>query len=400
MINYFKQATSFRVLELPKLNPTFGFAKITNAWDPIASPLEWNTEITSSSFTTSGNNGNVFTKDGVYGVVSGPENDFDSDFRIEEDVDSAANIQASCTNLFYVVNLMHDIFYKYGFTESAGNFQTDNFGRGGVDNDNIIADPLSVDFTDNANFATGPDGQPGILKMYSFTKSNPYRSSSLDNSVVIHELTHGLSERLTGGAHTADCLETHEARGLSEGVSDTVAMFMSRTSRDTPLTDFHEGWWVVGASETDPGFRKYPFSTNMDRNPLTYSKILSNPEIHNLGAVWASIMNEIYWNLVAKYGFTSNWHDPLGKEGNIVAMRLLVGALKIQSCQPTFSIARKAILQTDEDEFSGKYKCEIWKGFAKRGFGEDADLRRYVDGFVVPKDCHPNQALQKKSTIA
>src|SRR5262249_48370209 len=35
------------------------------------------------------------------------------------------------TQLFYVGNRYHDILYQLGFTESARNFQNDNFGRGG-----------------------------------------------------------------------------------------------------------------------------------------------------------------------------------------------------------------------------------------------------------------------------
>ena len=37
---------------------------------------------------------------------------------------------AAVTNLFYLINASHDYFYDLGFTEQAGNFQTDNFGRG------------------------------------------------------------------------------------------------------------------------------------------------------------------------------------------------------------------------------------------------------------------------------
>ena len=36
---------------------------------------------------------------------------------------------AAVTHLFYLNNWIHDKLYAVGFTESAGNFQTDNFGR-------------------------------------------------------------------------------------------------------------------------------------------------------------------------------------------------------------------------------------------------------------------------------
>jgi Fungalysin metallopeptidase (M36) len=45
---------------------------------------------------------------------------------------------ASVTHLFYLNNWMHDALYALGFTESAGNFQTNNFGRGGLGNDAVL----------------------------------------------------------------------------------------------------------------------------------------------------------------------------------------------------------------------------------------------------------------------
>jgi Zn-dependent metalloprotease len=42
------------------------------------------------------------------------------------------------------------------------------------------------------------------------------------NDILVHELTHGITGRLTGGG-TAACLQTLEARGLGEGWSDAMA---------------------------------------------------------------------------------------------------------------------------------------------------------------------------------
>ncbi|KAH6588377.1 hypothetical protein BASA50_010765 [Batrachochytrium salamandrivorans] len=54
-----------------------------------------------------------------------------------------ANLAAAAVNLFYVSNVMHDISYQYGFTESAGNFQTNNFGKGGQGNDAVAVNVLN-----------------------------------------------------------------------------------------------------------------------------------------------------------------------------------------------------------------------------------------------------------------
>ena len=65
---------------------------------------------------------------------------------------------AVTTNLFYFNNYMHDWMYSLGFTESARNFQTNNYGRGGSQNDPVNAEAQDGSGTNNANFATPPDG--------------------------------------------------------------------------------------------------------------------------------------------------------------------------------------------------------------------------------------------------
>jgi len=46
---------------------------------------------------------------------------------------------AAVTNLFYWNNVLHDVFYVAGFDEKAGNFQENNFGRGGYEKDAVQA---------------------------------------------------------------------------------------------------------------------------------------------------------------------------------------------------------------------------------------------------------------------
>lgn len=48
-------------------------------------------------------------------------------------------IDASIINLFYWNNVLHDVFYAYGFDEVSGNFQEYNFGKGGRDGDAVQA---------------------------------------------------------------------------------------------------------------------------------------------------------------------------------------------------------------------------------------------------------------------
>src|SRR5690554_7972766 len=70
------------------------------------------------------------------------------------------------THLFYMNNVLHDVFYKYGFDEASGNFQQNNYGRGGNAGDFVIADAQDGNGMNNANFSTGPDGVKGRMQMY------------------------------------------------------------------------------------------------------------------------------------------------------------------------------------------------------------------------------------------
>ncbi|PYV99337.1 MAG: hypothetical protein DMG89_08290 [Acidobacteria bacterium] len=77
---------------------------------------------------------------------------------------TATNQNVAIQNLFYFNNFIHDTLYKHGFTEAAGNFQQNNFGRGGRDNDPVNAEGQDGAGTDNANFATPVDGLNPVCK--------------------------------------------------------------------------------------------------------------------------------------------------------------------------------------------------------------------------------------------
>ncbi len=79
------------------------------------------------------------------------------------------NNEVSVQNLFYLNNTIHDILYRHGFDEAAGNFQIDNFGNGGEGDDPVRAEAQDGGGTDNANFATPPDGSRPRMQMYLWT---------------------------------------------------------------------------------------------------------------------------------------------------------------------------------------------------------------------------------------
>jgi len=80
--------------------------------------------------------------------------------------------------------------------------------------------------------------------MYIFTETKPDRDGSFDNDIPMHEYTHGISTRLTGGPSNSDCLQDGEAGGMGEGWSDYFAI-MGQVTKENPHPDFAMGSYVV-----------------------------------------------------------------------------------------------------------------------------------------------------------
>jgi extracellular elastinolytic metalloproteinase len=78
---------------------------------------------------------------------------------------------------------------------------------------------------------------------------------------------------------------------------------------------------------------------------------------------------------------TSESIDSLGrpvplipKHGNTLSAQLIIDAMKLQPCRPSFFTARDAIIQADQILTGGENGCLIWKAFAERGLGSDANV--------------------------
>ncbi|KAH6586739.1 hypothetical protein BASA50_000336 [Batrachochytrium salamandrivorans] len=376
VINFANEA-SYRVIGLPRRNPTDGFATVYRVSVKKPLPRKW-----TDGKVTEGNN--VITRDPSGKTTRSIRNGvFNTKFNSKEEPDTVANIAAAAVNLFYITNTMHDISYQYGFTEKAGNFQKDNFGLGGKGNDAVTIHVLNPSRFNNAGFFTPADGQSGEMFMYRYTTATPNRNPGFDNTMVIHEYTHGISSRLTGGPSTALCLKTTEARGMGEGWSDVMAMMVLAKSSDIATTQIPIGAYV---RNNPAGTRSHPYTTVMAVNPLTYGSLQNSGGVHAIGTVWASMLWEVYWNLVTKYGFSKHLRDAKRSAGNIVAMKIIMSGLMTQPCNPTFLAARDAIIDADVNHYKGANKCEIYRGFAKRGLGLGATDTR-TDDFSVPPEC-------------
>ncbi|PPQ72749.1 hypothetical protein CVT26_003029 [Gymnopilus dilepis] len=377
-ITDFVSKASYLVLPMQEETLLEGFEVLANPSDPLASPLGWHNTGTAN---TTGNNAVSFK--GAQTATT-TESSAGLNFIFTQDPNSQpsvqANVDAARTNAFYVVNTMHDLTYRYGFTESAFNFQVNNFGKGGVGNDQVTISVQDSSGTNNANFATPPDGQSGRMRMFLWTFTTPMRDGALENDIVTHENTHGVTNRMTGGG-TGRCLQTTEAGGMGEGWSDAMANWNEKTSAAVP--DYVLGQYVIN---NPAGIRTHPYSTNATTNPLRYSDLQTRTEVHAIGEIWANMLHNVYANLVGAHGWSPTARaNPTGSEGNIVFLHLFLDALALQPCNPTFLSARDAWLQADVNRFGGANACLIWKAFASRGLGVNA--ANHVDDTTLPPAC-------------
>ena len=378
---------TYRVIPFPAESPSHtggSNALVTSPWllaPGNATSYQWHYNGTTYTNSTKGNNvwaqedrDNNNTTFGVMSVSSTPEpsltiNNTPNYTLAPTDTN---NQKFAITNLFYWNNITHDLLYQYGFNEAAGNFQANNQGRGGLGNDYVVADAQDAGGTNNANFSTPNDGSAPRMQMYIFNYTTPNRDGDLDNGVIAHEYGHGLSNRLTGGPANSSCLSNAEQGG--EGWSDYIALMTTTNWATATVNDGSLakpiGTYVLGQSPTGTGIRTYPYSTNMTINPWTYAMMTgSGGQVHKIGEIWCAVLWDMTWNLIAIDGINTNIFNASGTGGNSAALKLVVEGMRLQPCSPGYIDARNAILKADSLFFNGKYKCAIWKAFARRGMG-------------------------------
>ena len=305
------------------------------------------------------------------------------DFPLDLANDPSTYRDAAVVQLFYWCNWMHDQLYGLGFTEAAGNFQSDNFGRGGLGGDAVQADAQDGSGVNNSNFSTPPDGSPGRMQMYIFTGPSPARDGDLDAEVILHEYTHGLSNRRVGGGIGISSLQP---MGMGEGWSDFYALSLLSQPGDDVNGVYAMAAYVAyqlgGLTQNYYfGIRRYPYCTDLGKNPLTFKDIdpsqasshfgiPRNPvigtyanEVHNMGEVWCVTLWEARANLIDKYGWTA---------GNRLMLQLVTDGMALSPPNPSYLQARDAILQADLVDSGGVNQLELWQAFAKRGMGSYA----------------------------
>ena len=283
----------------------------------------------------------------------------DFTFPFSTTVDPRTQQAAVVTNLFYYNNIMHDFSYDLGFTETARNFQVNNFGRGGTGNDSVRAEAQDGSGTNNANFATPPDGSRPRMQQYLFTAPAPDRDSSVDGDVVFHEYGHGISNRLIGNGSTA--LSGIQSGAMGEGWSDYWAITLNN--------DGAVGEYVTNNPN---GIRRAAYSVPAATVHDSYADLQSS-SVHNDGEVWAATL----WDLRTQLGATTT-------------DLLVLNGMKFTPTRPSFLNARDGILQADQNLNGGANRCAIWTVFARHGMGVSAvgnDGTTHTAATNVPTDC-------------
>ncbi len=285
----------------------------------------------------------------------------DFTFPFSTTVDPRTQQAAVVTNLFYFNNIIHDYSYTLGFTETARNFQVNNFGRGGIGNDSVRAEAQDGSGTNNANFSTPPDGSRPRMQQFLFTSPNPDRDSSMDGDVVFHEYGHGISNRLIGNGSTA--LSGTQSGAMGEGWSDYWAITLNNDG-------------AVGEYSTNNpiGIRRAAYSVPANSVHDSYADIGTGGfQVHRDGEVWAATL----WDLRTQLGAAAT-------------DLLVLNGMKFTPTRPSFLNARDGILQADQNLNAGANKCAIWTVFARHGMGVSAvgnDGTTHVAATDLPSEC-------------
>lgn len=293
------------------------------------------------------------------------------------------NKSADVTNAFYLANNFHDWLTRapIGFTAKAGNFER-------ADGDPVLLNALDGADTangfpdgnhiDNANMATPPDGTPPTMQMYLWhvpkapNSLEPYlpTSGAFDASILYHEYTHGLTNRLVVDAAGNSTLNSVQAGSMGEAWSDYYAMdyLVGKGFQPDSVNkdgQIREGKYVLAdqmpfrtmAMDCDPD-SKVAECTRLNghtKGGYTYGDfptIGGSPEVHSSGEVWAQTL----WDIRERFG-------------QRIANMLVTRGMELSPADPSMLDMRNAILQADKVVYDSDHTPGLWRVFADRGMG-------------------------------
>lgn len=149
------------------------------------------------------------------------------------------------------------------------------------------------------------------MRMYLWNTALPYRDGDMEAGIVIHEYSHGLSTRLTGGPANSGCLGWGESGGMGEGWGD---FFATTIRSNRKYSDYAMGAW---AANRVTGIRHFVYSVDDKLNPSTY-KTLDKPGywgVHAIGEVWAEMLWVVLQKLIEKHDYSDDMFPPAGPNG-------------------------------------------------------------------------------------
>ncbi len=340
----------------------------------LTTPFRDSSTVLSDTGRLAGNNVHVFrgntSTEGALGTFDGSRWLFDFPFN------SAASAE---TALFFALNFAHDFFYDLGFDEAAGNFQVDNFGRGGLGGDPIRGLARAAG-RNNATFQPAPDGASPVISMFLWDgvgcwsedvdgDGTPDLDGDYDTDIVLHEFHHGVSTRL----NTA--FTGNEAGAIGEGGSD---FFAYSINGDTTLAEFAYPGGIRGV------------------NGKTYNDwtclLGLYCEPHDNGEIWVNVL----WDIRER--FRADLVRGSDAAATNEVHQLYIDGLKLSPPAPTMLDLRDAMLQADAIRNPGSPEsanfCALWEPFALRGMGVNATdtadngFNQVRANFEVPEGCH------------
>lgn len=227
-------------------------------------------------------------------------------------------------NAFFWCNYVHDLFFLLGFDEVHGNFQRRNFsGRPG--SSDRVKVRIVGRIRGDASFLPAQDGTSPRL---SLGRTVAGRHTSLSADVVIHELIHGVTNRLVGGTRIAHPMaQSFQSKALDEGLCDYFALTIqnhTRLGETPPLAEkMVFGAWV--AKDDTKGLRPHSYHNY----PRRFGDLRTVPELrekHAAGQVWCAALLEMNASLGQVVGDLRRGHE-IGWQIVVDALQTLSAAM-------------------------------------------------------------------------
>jgi hypothetical protein len=212
----------------------------------------------------------------------------------------------------------------------------------------------------------------------------------------------------------------NHAGAMGESAGDLMGMEYLNSHRYVPIAGENEH--SVGAYATGnplrairnydmsfPSTSRFPTpSTFPHVNPLNFSDVaydIVGEQVHADGEIWSATNFDVRNLFLDRYPKTTfqdgircaDGLKPVATcEGNRRWIQLMFDAFLLMPIGPTFLDARDAFLAADLVRFGGANQDILWRGFARRGFGEDASVTDNGDEQPVPSWESP---LESEATL-